>query len=620
MIIDEFTGRILEGRRWSEGLHQAIEAKEGVRVQEENQTLATITLQNYFRLYDKLAGMTGTALTEATEFKKIYELGVVQIPTNQPMVRDDRNDQVYKTKDGKWSAVVREIAARHERQQPVLVGTISVEVSELLSEQLRSKGIDAHGAQRQARVRRARGRDHRRGRASRRGHDRDEHGRPRRRHQARRQPRAPRRAGAADQVRPQARRPRLRAADRRRSCRRSRSTSRKTARRCSRPAASSSAAPSATSRAASTTSCAAAPAARATRASRASSSAPRTTSCASSPATGSTRSSTASARSTTEGNEEPIEAGMLTQADREGAEEGRGAELPDPQARPRVRRRDERAAPRRLRLPRRRPRGQEPRRAGPPGDSPASSSGSSTSTPAATTSRTGTLERPVHRARGHHPGRRPDRIRSTAADVTTENLDREGLGERLEEEAVGAYDRREEQLGDELMRALERFLLLQIIDQRWREHLYDMDYLREGIHLRGFAQIEPIIAYKNEAFTLFQRPHELDLVGLLADGVPRRGRGGGRGSGGGAVRRRRSRQLDAVRLGQLLGRQRVGRRCCAAAAAGAPDYVTAYGDEEPMEVAPPRRAARPATRASRRAATTRAGAAQGKKFKKCHGA
>ena len=104
-IIDEFTGRILEGRRWSEGLHQAVEAKEGVRVQEENQTLATITLQNYFRMYDKLAGMTGTALTEATEFMKIYELPVVQIPTNRPMVRDDRNDQVYKTKDGKWSAV-----------------------------------------------------------------------------------------------------------------------------------------------------------------------------------------------------------------------------------------------------------------------------------------------------------------------------------------------------------------------------------------------------------------------------------------------------------------------------------------------------------------------------------
>jgi len=140
-IIDEFTGRILEGRRWSEGLHQAIEAKEGVRVQEENQTLATITLQNYFRMYDKLSGMTGTALTEATEFMKIYELPVVQIPTNRPMVRADRNDQVYKTKDGKWSAVVREIEGRHNAGQPILVGTIAVEVSELLSEQLTKRGI-----------------------------------------------------------------------------------------------------------------------------------------------------------------------------------------------------------------------------------------------------------------------------------------------------------------------------------------------------------------------------------------------------------------------------------------------------------------------------------------------
>src|SRR5581483_7199019 len=140
-IVDEFTGRILEGRRWSEGLHQAVEAKEGVRIQEENQTLATITLQNYFRMYDKLAGMTGTALTEATEFMKIYELPVIQVPTNRDMVRKDRNDQVYKTKDGKWSAVVREIEARHQQGQPVLVGTISVEVSELLSEQLKRRGI-----------------------------------------------------------------------------------------------------------------------------------------------------------------------------------------------------------------------------------------------------------------------------------------------------------------------------------------------------------------------------------------------------------------------------------------------------------------------------------------------
>src|SRR3954449_1218002 len=140
-IIDEFTGRILDGRRWSEGLHQAVEAKEGVRVQEENQTLATVTLQNYFRMYDKLAGMTGTALTEATEFMKIYKLPVVQVPTNRPMIRRDENDQVFKTKNGKWSAVVRELEARHERGQPVLVGTISVEVSELLGEELRKKGI-----------------------------------------------------------------------------------------------------------------------------------------------------------------------------------------------------------------------------------------------------------------------------------------------------------------------------------------------------------------------------------------------------------------------------------------------------------------------------------------------
>ena len=140
-IIDEFTGRILDGRRWSEGLHQAVEAKEGVRVQEENQTLATITLQNYFRMYDKLAGMTGTALTEANEFMKIYKLPVVEIPTNRPMVRADRNDQIFKTRDGKWAAVAREIAERHEAGQPVLVGTISVEVSELLSATLRKRGI-----------------------------------------------------------------------------------------------------------------------------------------------------------------------------------------------------------------------------------------------------------------------------------------------------------------------------------------------------------------------------------------------------------------------------------------------------------------------------------------------
>src|ERR1700710_54351 len=141
MIIDEFTGRILEGRRWSEGLHQAVEAKEGVAIREENQTLATITLQNYFRLYEKLSGMTGTALTEATEFMKIYEMPVVEIPTNQPMVRLDQNDQIFKTKDGKWQAVIDAIVERHEAGQPVLVGAVSVEGSEMISAALKRDGI-----------------------------------------------------------------------------------------------------------------------------------------------------------------------------------------------------------------------------------------------------------------------------------------------------------------------------------------------------------------------------------------------------------------------------------------------------------------------------------------------
>src|SRR4051812_41907943 len=142
MIIDEFTGRILEGRRWSEGLHQAVEAKEGVAIGEENQTLATITLQNYFRLYDKLSGMTGTALTEATEFMKIYKVPVVEIPTHRQMVRADQNDQIFKTKDGKWKAVLEEIMARHEAGQPILVGTVSVEVSEMISAELKRNGIE----------------------------------------------------------------------------------------------------------------------------------------------------------------------------------------------------------------------------------------------------------------------------------------------------------------------------------------------------------------------------------------------------------------------------------------------------------------------------------------------
>ena len=189
MIIDEFTGRILEGRRWSEGLHQAIEAKEGVAIREENQTLATITLQNYFRLYDKLSGMTGTALTEATEFMKIYKIPVVEIPTNVPMIRDDHNDQIYKTKDGKWKAVVGEIErAPRARAADPRGHDLGRGLGDALRASSSAAGVEhvvlnakPEHAQREGETIAQAGR-------MRRGHDRHQHGRPRRRHQARRQP------------------------------------------------------------------------------------------------------------------------------------------------------------------------------------------------------------------------------------------------------------------------------------------------------------------------------------------------------------------------------------------------------------------------------------------------
>src|SRR5262249_29731380 len=133
VIVDEFTGRLMPGRRWGDGLHQAVEAKEGVPVERENQTLATITLQNYFRMYAKLGGMTGTALTEAEEFHEIYKLDVVSIPTHRPMVRKDSPDLIYKNLKGKFKAVADDIAEAHKRGQPVLVGTVSIEKNEQLS-------------------------------------------------------------------------------------------------------------------------------------------------------------------------------------------------------------------------------------------------------------------------------------------------------------------------------------------------------------------------------------------------------------------------------------------------------------------------------------------------------
>ncbi|MGA9174926.1 MAG: preprotein translocase subunit SecA [Thermoactinomyces sp.] len=141
VIVDEFTGRLMYGRRYSDGLHQAIEAKEGLQVQRESMTLATITLQNYFRLYKKLSGMTGTAKTEEEEFRKIYNMDVYQIPTNRPMIRKDLSDVLYKTEEAKFNAVVEEIARRHQKGQPVLVGTVSIEKSERLSRALKKRGI-----------------------------------------------------------------------------------------------------------------------------------------------------------------------------------------------------------------------------------------------------------------------------------------------------------------------------------------------------------------------------------------------------------------------------------------------------------------------------------------------
>jgi preprotein translocase subunit SecA len=140
-IVDEFTGRILAGRRYSDGLHQALEAKEGVEIENESQTLASITLQNFFRMYEKLSGMTGTAMTEAEEFYSIYKLDVVSIPTNKPMIREDKPDLIFLTKKAKYKAIVEDIGQRHQKGQPVLIGTIAIETSELLSAILSSHGI-----------------------------------------------------------------------------------------------------------------------------------------------------------------------------------------------------------------------------------------------------------------------------------------------------------------------------------------------------------------------------------------------------------------------------------------------------------------------------------------------
>ncbi len=493
-IIDEFTGRILEGRRWSEGLHQAVEAKEGVAIQEENQTVATITYQNYFRRYDKLSGMTGTAITEATEFMKIYELQVVEIPTNEPMIRRDQNDQIYKTKEGKWNAVLAEIEARHAKEQPVLVGTISVEVSELLSERLRQKGIPhtvlnakpEHAAREAEIVAEAgqpgavtiatnmagRGVDIKLGGNAehlthqdliRRGlePDSDEWNR------------------AWDETFP--------AIEKKVDEQRAKvmeagglfilGTERHESRRIDNQLRG--------------------------RSGRQGD-------------PGESRFYLSAEDDlvrlfagdriyrildrlgpvSEEGEEEPIEAKMLSKQienaqkkveeqnflirkrvleyddvmnqQREVVYEYRdrilGGEDMSDTARMQVAEAVERLVDQYL-----------------VGDY----------------AEDWDLEGLFTQLEQIYP------VAMTAEDINPQTVDKAGLVEELREDVVKAYDEREEEFGAELMRYLERWILLQIIDERWREHLHDMDYLREGIHLRGFAQIDPLVAYKNEGFEMF---------------------------------------------------------------------------------------------------------------------
>ena len=185
IIVDEFTGRLMIGRRYNEGLHQAIEAKEGVKIAAESKTLATITFQNYFRMYKKLSGMTGTAKTEATEFTEIYGLNIVTVPTNRPRQRIDYPDAIYKTVNGKYNAVIQQVLECHQKGQPVLVGTVSVEKSETLAKMLQKYTRELQRAERQEP--RARGRDRGAGRQKGCHHHRHQHGRPWYRYHAGRQ-------------------------------------------------------------------------------------------------------------------------------------------------------------------------------------------------------------------------------------------------------------------------------------------------------------------------------------------------------------------------------------------------------------------------------------------------
>jgi preprotein translocase subunit SecA len=494
-IIDEFTGRILEGRRWSEGLHQAIEAKEGCRLTEENQTMASVTYQNYFRLYAKLAGMTGTALTEATEFMKIYDLSVVQVPTNRPMVRKDRNDQVYKTKEGKWSAVVEEIAERNARGQPVLVGTISVEVSELLGERLRERGI-AHTilnakpehAEREGETVAEAGRPGAVTIATNmagRGVDIKLGGSPEHliRHELAKlgvQPGDPDYDEHEGRVLPElevrCEEDRKRVVEvgglciigtERHESRRIDNQLRGRAGRQGDPGES------------------------------------RFFLSAEDDLVrlfaGERIYRILDRFGTTDdqGREEPIEAGLLT---RQIEKAQKKVEEQNFLIRKRVLDYDDVMNEQRRIIYAYRDEVLEGRDMGDQArEEIANMLGRVVDEfTAGDYAEDWDLEGLFARIAEIFP------VSFGLEDVDPQSTNREELTERLVEDALRLYDERERDLGEELMRVLERYLLLQTIDQRWREHLYDMDYLREGIGLRGLAQVDPLIAYKNEGFELFQ--------------------------------------------------------------------------------------------------------------------
>jgi preprotein translocase subunit SecA len=494
-IIDEFTGRILEGRRWSEGLHQAVEAKEGVAIQEESQTVATITYQNYFRRYDKLAGMTGTALTEATEFMKIYELQVVEIPTNKPMIRDDQNDQIYKTKDGKWAAVVNEIAERNRTGQPVLVGTISVEVSELLSGELQKRGIKhsvlnakPEHAEREGETIAEAGRPFAVTIATNmagRGVDiklggNEEHLTQRELTKRGLEPGSDEWDKAWDELFPQMEatvaedRQRVQDAGGLFIC----GTERHESRRIDNQL----------------------------RGRSGRQGDPGESRFYLSAEDDLVRLFAGDriykildnkflAQADEEGNELPIEHKMLSKQI-EGAQ--KKVEEQNFLIRKRVLEYDDVMNQQREIIYEYRDRILE----------------GEDMSDVARTQIADAIERIV---REYTEGDYQEDWELEALftqleqiypvsyelDDVKEGADREGLVEDLRKDVVEAYNEREEDLGEELMRALERFMLLQIIDERWREHLHDMDYLREGIHLRGFAQIDPLVAYKNEGFEMF---------------------------------------------------------------------------------------------------------------------